>query len=118
MSLYHRGYWHKGRGEPMKTVAGSILTSLLVCSPGLPTSYYALQVPGRSRISAMDRPGRKGRVYLFHRYPDGVYMSLAATDVAKVVALTEPPAPERLAPGQAVYVGPALPSNGFAPAPP
>ena len=45
---------------------------------GASTTYYALEIRGGSRVYALDTPVRKGRVYLFHRYPDGVYMSLAA----------------------------------------
>ncbi len=55
---------------------------------------------------------------LFHRYPDGVYMSLAASEVVGVVALSEPPQPEGLAPGQTLFVGPAIEGPGFAAPPP
>ncbi len=102
----------------MKRAAGLLLAALLCASLGTSTTYYALEVHGVSRIYAIDPPIRKGRVYLFHRFPDGVYMSLAATEVEGVVSLTEPPPPaERLAPGQSVYVGPPLPGSGFASAP-
>src|SRR5262249_5191005 len=102
----------------MKRTAGLALAALFCVSIGNSSSYYVLEVRGGSRIYAADRPVQKGRVYLFHRFPDGVYMSLPATEVERVATATEPPPPERLAPGQTLYVGPALPSNGFAPAPP
>ncbi len=102
----------------MNRAAGLLLAALLHASLGTSTTYYALEVHGGSRVYATDQPVHKGRVYLFHRFPDGIYMSLAASEVEKVVSLTEPPPAERLAPGQSVYVGPALPSSGFAPAPP
>lgn len=73
-------------------------------------TYYVLQVKGGSRIYSMDPPVRKGRQLLFHQYPDGVYMSLAASEVEKVTPVEEPPpAPAGvLSPGQTVFVGPAL----------
>ena len=64
---------------------------------------------------------RKGRVVLFHRYPDGVYVSLAADEVVKVVPVEAPPPQEKLAPGETVYIGPPLEGPNFqmpaAPAP-
>jgi len=80
-----------------------------------PLKYYALEVRGGSRIFSMDPPVKKGRVLLFHRYPDGTYMSLSAAEVDKVVSLeaAPPPAPGELAPGQMVYVGPALSGPAF-----
>ena len=63
---------------------------------------------------------RRGRVYLFHRYPDGVYMSVAADDVRgiAVTTLDDRPKPvetvllEPTGEGQAV-----LPSEANAPSP-
>jgi hypothetical protein len=92
----------------MKSAASLVFGALLAASLADSTSYYVLEVRGGSRVYSADRPIQKGRVFLFHRFPDGVYMSLAATEVEKVVALAEPPPPEPLAPGQAVYVGPSL----------
>jgi len=94
-----------------------MFAALLVAFEGSAATYYALQVRGDSRIYAADAPVRKGRVYLFHRYPDGIYMSLAASEVEKVLSLSEPPPPEGLAPGQALYVGGAVEGPGFAPPP-
>ncbi len=90
----------------MKRAAGLVLAAILAASEGVATSYYALEVRGGSRIYALDQPLRKGRVVVFHRYPDGVYMSLSAAEVEKVESLSEPPPAEPgLAPGQSRYIG-------------
>jgi hypothetical protein len=104
----------------MKRAAGLVFAAILAASQGVATSYYALEVHGGSRIYALDQPVRKGRVVLFHRYPDGVFMSLNAAEVDKVVSLSEPPAQEGLAPGQSMYIGGAMegPNAEIAPAAP
>jgi hypothetical protein len=94
-----------------------LLGGLLAAVTGLSSSYYALELKGGSRLYAVDKPLQKGRVYLFHRYPDGTYMSLPALEVASVSTLTEAPAPDRHAPGETLYIGPPL-SGPSAPAPP
>ena len=101
----------------MKSRAGLVLAGLLAASIGTCTTYYALEIRGGSRVYAVDKPLPKGRVLLFHRYPDGVYTSVAASEVTGVVALEEAPPPDRLAPGQAVFVGPTLHGPAYA-APP
>jgi hypothetical protein len=71
--------------------------------------YYALELRGGSRVFSLDPPVRKGRVLLFHRYPDGTYMSLAAYEVEKVETIEkEPETSEKLAPGQTLYIGNAV----------
>ena len=108
----------------MKTFAGLALGCLLLASDATSSTYYALEVRGGSRIYALDRPVQKGRVYLFHRFPDGVYMSLSASEVEKVASETEPPPTKGgLQPGQSVDVGGLVPWTGVtapaaAPAPP
>jgi hypothetical protein len=97
----------------MKSTAGLVFAGFLAASTAFSATYYALEVRGGSRVYAADQPVRKGRVFLFHRYPDGVYMSLAASEVDRVVSLPEPPQPEGLAPGQALFVAPALEGPGF-----
>jgi hypothetical protein len=86
-------------------------------------TYYALELRGGSRVYAVDKPVQKGRVLVFHRYPDGVYLSLSASEVEKIATVQSeaPPAPaEKLAPGGMLYVGPALhgPAYEAPPAPP
>ena len=93
----------------MKVWNGLVVAGLLTASISTCTTYYALEIHGGSRVWAVDRPVQKGRVYVFHRFPDGVYTSLAATEVEKVAEQTDPPPSTGLAPGQAIYVGPALP---------
>ena len=104
----------------MKRAAGLVFAAILAASEGVATSYYALEVHGGSRIYALDQPVRKGRVVLFHRYPDGVYMSLTASEVEKVVSLADAPTPEGLAPGQSKYIGGPMegPNAAVAPAAP
>ncbi len=99
----------------MKRAAGWIFAGILIASSGSSMTYYVLQVRGGSRIYSLDPPVRTGRQLRFHRYPDGAFMSLAAAEVEKVVLADEAPAPapDVLAPGQTVFVGPALPGPGF-----
>ncbi len=91
----------------MKRSTILVLAAFFAAALGYSMSYYALEVRGGSRILALDQPVRKGRVLVFHRYPDGVYMSLSASEVEKVVTMDEPPPREAgaLAPGQEVFIG-------------
>lgn len=98
----------------MKRAAGLALASIFAASHASAASYYALQVKGGSRVYALDEPVRKGRVMLFHRYPDRVYTSLAASEVEKVILVSEPaPAAAVLAPGQEVFIGAPLPGPSY-----
>lgn len=94
----------------MKRITGLVFAAILIASSASSMTYYVLQVRGGSRIYSVDPPVRKGRQLLFHRYPDGTYMSLAASEVEKVTPAEGPvpPAAGVLAPGQTVFVGPAL----------
>src|ERR1700730_15833152 len=77
--------------------------------------YYALQLRGGSRIYASDPPVRKGRLVLFHRYPDGSYMSVAAAEVEGVAWAELPPVQAALpAPFDAVCIGSAVEGPGRA----
>jgi hypothetical protein len=101
----------------VKRIFLSVLTVIGVAAAALagPVKYYAIEVRGGSRIFSVDPPVQKGRLMLFHRYPDGTYMSLSASEVQKVTSLEAAPPPPagELAPGQAVYVGPALSGPAF-----
>lgn len=85
-------------------------------------TYYVLEMRGGSHIYASDAPVRKGRLTLFHRYPDGAYMSVSSSEILKIGSAEEPPRQaeaEGLAPGSTVYIGAALygPSYQMPPAP-
>src|SRR5206468_12212978 len=104
-------------GPIVKRIFVYVLAAIGVAAAALagPVKYYAIEVRGGSRILSMDLPSRKGRVVVFHRYPDGTYMSLSAVEVGKISTLDAKPAPPpaALAPGQTVYVGPALSGPAF-----
>ena len=78
--------------------ASSLLSSM---------TYYVLEMRGGSHIYATDAPVRKGRLTLFHRYPDGVYISVASSELVKVETAQEPPPQqaEKFAPGDVRYIG-------------
>ena len=92
-------------------------------APSTSSTYYALDVRGGSQILAADKPVRKGKVVLFHRYPDGAYVSLPADELVAVKSMDAPPPkkePEhQLAPGGTLYVGGVLegPRHEMPPAP-
>ncbi len=76
-----------------------------------------IELRGNSRILSSDAPVRRGRVYLFHRYPDEVYMSVAVEDVLGVAVTTvgeRPTLPDTVLLGP---TGEGRPSEAQAPAP-
>jgi len=97
----------------MKRTAGLALASVFFAFLASASSYYALQVRGGSRVYSLDEPVRKGRLMLFHRYPDGIYTSIAASEVESVATLPEPPKPSNLAPGEQVAISTPLPGPNF-----
>jgi hypothetical protein len=92
-------------------LAGALAAS---ASPAASSRYYALELKGGSQIFSADVPLKKERVLVFHRYPDGTYMSLAASEVEKIVAREgEPSKTEKLAPGETLYIGNAVEGPGY-----
>ena len=83
-------------------------------------TVHQIELRGNARILATDAPVRRGRVYLFHRHPDGVYMSVAADDVRGIAVTTIDDRPK---PAETVLLGPTgegqkvLPSEAAAPPP-
>jgi hypothetical protein len=67
---------------------------------------YRLDVAGSMTVWAQDRPTQSGSMVVFHRYPDGVLVSLRRADVARiVVARYETPATHSMKPGGVVDLG-------------
>lgn len=72
----------------MRVLSAFALLLLWLAPPSAAKTVRQIELRGNSRILASDLPVRRGRLYLFHRYPDGVYMSVAAEDVLGVAATT------------------------------
>ena len=100
----------------MKRSTWLVLAGILASYPLASMSYYVLELRGGSHIYATDVPVRKGRLTLFHRYPDGAYMSVSSSELVKVETAQEPPAAaagaEKFAPGDIRYIGGALHGPG------
>ena len=65
---------------------------------------HRLEIAGGVQLLSLDRPVKSGRVYLFHRYPDGVYLSVPAADVLGIASTTVEERPKSEA--TTVYLGP------------
>ena len=71
-----------------------LLLLALSSGPSEVRTIRQIELRGNARVFAIDVPVRKGRLFLFHRYPDGVFMSVPAEDVLGVAATTVTPAPK------------------------
>src|SRR5262245_51829657 len=99
-SLYHTPGGPKGRGRTVRRSAWMLFAGILASFPLSSTTYYVLELRGGSHIYATAPPVRKGRLTLFHRYPDGIYMSVSSPELVRVETATEPPpSTEKFAPG-------------------
>jgi hypothetical protein len=68
--------------------AAVLVLALAAARPVEGKTIRQIELRGNARILAADVPVRRGRLYLFHRYPDGVYMSVPAEDVLGVATTT------------------------------
>jgi hypothetical protein len=91
----------------MKTpVCAALLALLAGTGAGLaPGSLFVMELRGGAKVYSLDQPASKGRVLVFHRYPDGVYTSIAAHDVERIVAGASEPRSHKLAPGDVRSLG-------------
>jgi len=100
----------------MKAMAAVLLALLLaVAAPAPVRTIRQIELRGNSRILALDTPVRRGRLYLFHRYPDGVYMSVPAEDVLGIASTrveSTPPPPDTVVLGP---TGEGIPTNNQSP---
>jgi hypothetical protein len=68
-------------------------------------TVYQIDLRGNVRLLSMDRPVHKGRLALFHRHSDGVYLSVPDQEIVRVTELANL-ASKVLLPGEAIDVGP------------
>jgi hypothetical protein len=87
----------------MKVLAVFALLLLSLPSRSAGKTIRQIELRGNARIYSSDVPVRRGRLYLFHRYPDGLYMSVAAEDVLGIAATQSDERPKT---GNTVVLGP------------
>jgi hypothetical protein len=87
----------------MKVLTAFALLLLSLAPSAAAKTVRLIELRGNARILSADVPVRKGRLYLFHRYPDGVYMSVPAEDVLGIATTT---APDPLKTSDTVALGP------------
>jgi len=90
----------------MKRLVRAGLVLFLAACPILARTVQQLHLPGDSRILSLDTPVRKGGVLLFHRYPDGVLLSVPAADVLGVSKTEIPTNVEGLRVSETILLGP------------
>lgn len=87
----------------MRVLVGFALLMLSLPPVSLGKTIRQIELRGNARIYSTDVPVRQGRLFLFHRYPDGVYMSVAAEEVLGIAATS---AQERPKSADTVLLGP------------
>src|ERR1700687_2863403 len=61
------------------SVLGLSLTSLATAQ-----TIYQVDLRGHTSLLSNDRPIQRGRLALFHRYPDGVFFSIPENEIVRV----------------------------------
>jgi hypothetical protein len=83
-------------------LSGGVLLSGLAAAQ----SVYEIDLRDRANYLSSDRPVERGRVVLFHRYPDGALLSIQKDEVARVARVPAAATNRALMPGEAIDVGP------------
>jgi hypothetical protein len=68
-------------------------------------TVYQIDLRGNTRLVSRDRPVYQGRLALFHRHPDGVFLSVPEQEIVRVTESANL-ASRALLPGEAIDVGP------------
>lgn len=99
-------------------------TVLLACAFGLraeqaPRVFFQIDLVPTGRVISQDAPAAKGGALVFHRYPDGTFMSMRRSGVKSVTAITPQAAAATLPQESVVQIGNLAfqgPQGGPAPA--
>ena len=81
-------------------IAGGLIASVTEAQ-----SVYEIELRDHATYLATDRPIERGRVVVFHRYPDGALLSIQKDEVARVARVPGGAANRALVPGEAIDVG-------------
>jgi hypothetical protein len=67
---------------------------------------YRIELAGNAIVWSQDRPQQTGASVVFHRYPDGLLMSVKSSDVRRLsLSKLQRPASKELAPGEKIDIG-------------
>jgi hypothetical protein len=88
-----------------RLVLASVAVFLLSCLAAA-QSVYSIDLWDHANYLSSDRPIERGRVVIFHRYPDGALLSIQKDEVARVARLPAGVTNRALMPGEAIDVGP------------
>jgi hypothetical protein len=78
----------------------------LLTSVATAQTIYQIDLRGHMSLLSNDRPIQRGRLALFHRYSDGVFLSISEAEIVRVVTASASPTSKALLPGEAIDVGP------------
>jgi hypothetical protein len=82
------------------------LLGLSLTSVATAQTIFQIDLRGHMSLLSNDRPIQRGRLALFHRYPDGVFLSIPEEEIVRVVTASASPTSKALLPGEAIDVGP------------
>ena len=87
-------------------LAAAVVGSSPPSAAAVSRDLYRLDLVGNQTLWSQDRPQQSGALILFHRYPDGVLLSIRSTDVRRVVVSKyQAGSPRALSPGGLVQLG-------------
>jgi hypothetical protein len=100
-----------------RLVPGALLLfSLAAVAPA--ATLRLIELRGHARILAMDEPILKGRIFVFHRYPDGTFLSVPAENVLGIATTKVEEEKTKFRPGETIVLGPTgegSPEEAFRP---
>jgi hypothetical protein len=82
------------------------LLSLSLTSLATAQTIYQVDLRGHRSLLSNDLPIQRGRLALFHRCPDGVFLSVPENEIVRVVTASASRGSKTLLPGEAIDVGP------------
>ncbi len=69
-------------------------------------TIYQIELRGQAQVFSKDRPAQRGRVLVFHRYPDGLFVSVLEREVVRIEPAAVSEKTETLRPGESIVLGP------------
>jgi hypothetical protein len=91
---------------PSILLAGAVAASAPSAAAPAPRELYRVELAGSQVMWSLDRPKQTGGLIVFHRYPDGVLLSIRGTAVRRIVLSKFQSEPQRaLSPGGVIDLG-------------